>query len=224
MISKCEGIILKCFPFKESDLILKVLTREKGIASFIMKGGQSSKRRGGTPLGPLIHAELTYFQGNSELLQLREAVLIDGFASLRESYDHLEAALLMIKKVLVSQIGQKPAPNIFNLLHYYLKRLPALDTPRILSCSFTLKVLLHEGLFDPVNRCSVCREDLAELLLSEGQSFCPLHAPGQAQSFTLDEAGRLMLLAYGRDFNALAACPWDSSLEEKIEAIFSVAF
>jgi DNA repair protein RecO (recombination protein O) len=64
------AFILHRFAFQESDLILKVLTKNHGIISVIAKGARRSKTRTQGCFEPFILLELTYF-GKSDLKKLK---------------------------------------------------------------------------------------------------------------------------------------------------------
>ena len=44
MLVKSEGIVLNCILFAENDLIVKVLIKDIGLVSFLVKRGLKNKR------------------------------------------------------------------------------------------------------------------------------------------------------------------------------------
>jgi DNA repair protein RecO (recombination protein O) len=223
MLLKEKGIILSTLPFQDHDLILKALTPEKGIASFLMKGGQSSKRRGGTSTDPLTEVEITYFQGKSTLYSLREITLLNPFLPLRESWDHLEVAMRLLQKIQATQMEGKPSLNLYHLFAFYLANLHKAPSPNHIYSSFLLKLLRHEGLFGPATTCSTCNEELLELRLFGMESFCLKHAPKESLLFTLKETEQIMLLAFCRNLPEIIHSPLEAGLHEKIETLFELA-
>lgn len=47
---KTRAIVLHRFPYSDSSFIVKALTEESGIVSFIVKGGKKKNLRSGEPL------------------------------------------------------------------------------------------------------------------------------------------------------------------------------
>ena len=45
MIYKTKGIVLRTFPYSESSSIVKILTQEFGVKSYILKGGRKTKTK-----------------------------------------------------------------------------------------------------------------------------------------------------------------------------------
>jgi DNA repair protein RecO len=223
MFEKSEGIILSINPFQEHDLIFKLITPKFGIISLFLKGGQSSRRRGGTPITPLSKIEATFKRGNSTLFSCREVTLIDPFLKLRASFDSLEAALQMLQHLNFHQMEENRGEKLYQLLQCYLNNLPQAKSPSTLCASFKLKLLCHDGLFGPQTSCSHCGEKLAELMLFGGESFCSAHAPVNSESFTLDETEQLMLLAFSRSIAELCSIQIDPSLNKKIDTLFDLA-
>lgn len=136
---KIEGICLQAIPYLEKGRILKVFTLQSGLTTLFWK-------KGAAPLSPFCHAECVVKKGKGEMHTLVEASLLDPFLEMRNSYASLIKAGKIAKDLLRSQLLGKSTPALYLLLLSYFKKIGTFSNPAILSTSFQLKLLLHEGL------------------------------------------------------------------------------
>ena len=132
-------------------MIVHGLSPQGEKVSFIARGALRSKKRfGGGILEPTHFVQFTYKEAASGSLNvLNEATLINDFAALRRSYDHLEVALHAIECVgQVSQEGDHNSEFLFNLLGHTLKTLETAENPSILKMHFHLKFLFQQGVIE----------------------------------------------------------------------------
>lgn len=138
-----QGLLLQSIPYLGRKKILKVFTPEHGLISLFAQK---------TTLDPFALAEWVFRKTQKELYPLLDETLIDPLLHLRESYASLFAAGSIAQDLFRTQLPHKKAPELFDLLLIYLKKLPL--APELLSASFRLKLLLHEGLLshdpDPI--------------------------------------------------------------------------
>jgi len=67
-----EGIVLKKTDYSESSIIIKLLTENEGVKSFIYPGAKNKKKKGNI-IRPMAILSVTYYQrGNSNLLTVSE--------------------------------------------------------------------------------------------------------------------------------------------------------
>lgn len=219
-IESTQGIILRATAFKEKDYILTVLSPDHGL----MKIYQSRKgKKTGNHYAlstPLTCAEFLFSRGRGNLLRFQDGSVLEEHLALRKSLPHLEAACEMVNKILEIQWPGKPSPELFQLLLYFLKRLPDAEDPRPLLQSFLLKTLRLEGLLSLQPLCSHCGEENDKLFLAEGQSFCQAHRPDYHLDFSEEESQVLLVLAWSRSLQDLLAAPYLPDLDQKISALF----
>lgn len=181
-----EGIVLDVIPYRDNDLVVSVFTKDHGLVKLMLKG---RKRRGAW--SKLSRGEFLVTKGRGDLWRCHEAVVVDTYVSLRQSFEHLSCAIAFLDAVRRSQMPEKPAIQLYQLMLCYLERLPEMMCPQTLACSYYLKVLRHEGL--------LCVED-------------PL--------FTAEEQIVIVELAHGRSFAAMAATKVPELLFDKIKVFF----
>ena len=98
---KTRAIVLHRFPYSDSSFIVKVLTEESGIVSFIVKGGKKKESPFRGALDPLALSEVVFRQNpNTELQFIKEATLLDWRKDLRNDLLCLAKAQVITEMIL----------------------------------------------------------------------------------------------------------------------------
>lgn len=98
---KTRAIVLHRFPYSDSSFIVKVLTEESGIISFIVKGGKKKESPFRGALDPLALSEVVFRQNpNAELQFIKEATLLDWHKDLRNDLLSLAKAQVITEMIL----------------------------------------------------------------------------------------------------------------------------
>jgi DNA repair protein RecO (recombination protein O) len=172
---RTEGIILRIFPFRDYDQILVLFTQDAGIIKLIYKGSRSKKRGVQGICMPLTRVEVVFKEKQSELFVCQEMALLDSYRSLRKQLAYLEAGCDLLQLLYTTQLVGKPAPQLYALLKFYLEKIPY-SHPELLTTSFRLKLLKHEGLITFPLQCGQCQEILlTEAYFHQGELFCHAH-------------------------------------------------
>lgn len=222
-IYRIEGVILQTLPFGNYDQIITVFTDGEGVCKFLVKGAYSSKYGKGGNTAPLTRAEFDYTKGKSELYLCRGISIIDQHLHIRQNLSTLEAACDMLKTILVSQLTEKPASELYQLLMHYLGKLPQAKDPGAISASFRLKTLRYEGLIRLEPVCSHCGSTTNTYAIAEGECFCREHAPYYTVHFNQEESALLEQLAYSKHFSQLAVLCTSSNFSDKIKQLFQAS-
>ena len=114
---KTRAIVLHRFAYSDSSFIVKALTEECGVVSFIIKGGKRKESPFKGALDPLALSEVVFRQNpNTELQFIKEASIIDWHGELRNSLMNLAVAQVMAEIVLRYAPPATPIPEEFTLL------------------------------------------------------------------------------------------------------------
>jgi DNA repair protein RecO len=142
---KTTGLLFHSIVYLGQKRILKVLTPETGLLSFLAK-------RAIAPVftTPFVFAEWVYQKKERELYPLNDASLFDDLSLLKKSYPHLLAAGQIAQDLLRTQLPGKPCPELFTLALACLRKLPLFPDPAPLLSMFRLKLLFLEGLISDV--------------------------------------------------------------------------
>jgi DNA repair protein RecO (recombination protein O) len=209
---KSIGILLQAIPYLGQGRILKVFTKDFGLITLFTK-----KKNLGSLTSPFCIGEWVYKKGLSDLYTLKDASLIDPLLPLRSSFAHLSCAGQIAQEILKSQLSSQKAEALYELLSCYFKQIHYFENPQVLSMSFRLKLLLHEGLLSIQSQCSRC-EEMANHL-SEGESFCLIHAKVNSVAFSKEEWDQLELMTFAQKFSLLQKVEVDTALIEKMGLI-----
>ena len=168
---KDTGITLQATAFREKDRILKVLTRQRGVVSLIIKRISPKRNILARLAAPFSFGEFVYKTGRGEIGLLLEGDLQQANLALRQKLIFLKTAQNMCQVILKTQMPHKPAPALFLLLKSYLAQIPIFTDLAVLLSSFKLKILLYEGLLsvekeDPLLPLAVAKS-FAELLANK---------------------------------------------------------
>jgi len=121
-VIKTRAIVLHRFAYSDSSFIVKALTEECGVVSFIIKGAKRKESPFKGALDPLALSEVVFRQNpNTELQFIKEASIIDWHGELRNSLMNLAVAQVMAEIVLRYAPPATPIPEEFALLEQALK-------------------------------------------------------------------------------------------------------
>ena len=131
---KSRAIVLHRYAYSDSSWIVKALTEECGIVSFIVKGGKRKESPFKGALDPLALSEVVFRENpNAELLFVKEATLLDWHKDMREDLLKTAKAQVMTEIVLRYAPAGVPLEGEFALLENALAALsiPANNAPDI---------------------------------------------------------------------------------------------
>ncbi len=212
MEEKIQGVCLQAIPYLGKSRILKLFTQEAGFLTLM------SKKSSLAALSPFCIAECVYKKRQSEIYTLIDGSILDSLLGLRQSYPTLTAAGAIAQDLLRSQLPGKAAPGLYDLLCSYFIKLPQFENPAILSASFRLKLLLHEGLLALEDECARCSSQAS--MLTQGESVCRSHASLPSFAFDKEEWQTICHLTFTRQFSLLQKIDLSSSLQKTIDALF----
>lgn len=220
-----EAVILRVIPYGDHDRIMIAFSREKGLIKLFAKGATRPKSPYHGICSPLHRAEFVYQWRQSEIHGLKEGRLRDAYTGLRNDLACLAAACAMVQALSSSQMLWKPAPRLYDLLTFYLERLPQIPDPRVLSDSFYLKLLMHEGLLQPTQHCHQCGTPLqGDAAALDGIWSCEQHrSPGAGHLlFSSEDLSYIQVIQNSRSFSTLCDCRSVDYLSLKLSAFFKM--
>lgn len=191
-LKNTEGIILNVIPYQNFDQILTLFTPERGLLKFFCKKSKTKSQR----FAPLTKVEVIYIEKKSELFVCEEINPIQSYLNLRNNLSHLQASCDLLRDVYSTQFVDKPAPLLYQLLNFYLDKISVIQDPYVLSLSFKLKILKHEGIFD-----------------WEANSYT---------EFAPEEIELLNLLAHTQSYQPLSQVVLPNNFREKVEKLFYI--
>ncbi len=212
-VEKCTGIVLSVLDFKESDQIATLFSPGGLVKIFV-------KRRRLPIITPLTEGEFHYVTGRGDLHRFRDGTIHQQNLRLRERYENIEAAGICVQAILKSQWPGKPAPHLYNLLRYFLHKIPEVERPLDLATIFLTKTLKHEGLLQQTESCAFC--DVKPSHRFGGERVCSIHAGPKALQLTEQQEAFFMQIAEGRSLSDLLNHPIE--INTQIAQLFEQAF
>jgi DNA repair protein RecO (recombination protein O) len=215
-----EGIILKVIPFRDYDQILVIFTQEAGLIKVLTKKNRSKKGAKDRYM-PLTKVEVIYQEKQGEIFNCQEVAILDIYRNLRTELSHLQVACDLLQILYQTQLLGKPAPQLFALVEFFLKKIPQTKFPDILTLSFRLKLLKHEGILTSPLVCSVCVDALNTLaFFYKGEWFCPKHYPFNSSALDEKELKIFYHLLDSKHYQDLAEMSIFPQTKIKIEKYF----
>lgn len=87
MLKESEAIVLRTYPFRESDLLVTLFTRNEGKVRGVARAAKKSRRRFGGALEPLTYVKVTYEdRERQELVRLDACEVIESPLTSEVSY------------------------------------------------------------------------------------------------------------------------------------------
>lgn len=189
-----EAIVLAAFPFKEHDTIVTLFSKEKGLLKLFVKGTRTPSYLKNVLTSPLTVGEYAYSPGKGDLGRFIEGAVIEQHLELRSTFEVLQTAVRLVDVILRSQLPEKRAPALYELLLAFLKKLPEVGCHETFYTAFLLKVLKHEGI---------------------------LELPPKELGLTESDNTLFLSLVAVRSFQAMETYKVSSSLVYKVEALFA---
>ncbi len=177
-----EGIVLWHGRHGERGHVLHLLTAEEGIVHLYFRQAIKSRE---AAIDDLIRGEFIYREGKGDLKDLREWKPLEYFDKLRGSYKLLEQATAMMRALRRLLQPDFPFPKLYRLTRFFLNQLPEVEVPELLTASFYLRLLRHEGLLQLPFRCHHCQTILSTFSFDGKEMFCQSHS--SITAITIDE-------------------------------------
>lgn len=209
------GFVLHTFPYKETSLIVEVLTRDYGRLPLIAKGAKRphSHLRGALQTFQPLSLGWT---GKTEVRTLTAADWVGGMLPLEKSA--LLCGFYANELLLKFLMRDDPHPAMFDFYVKILNRLAHGEAPQIVLRQFELCLLRESGLLGELTRCTETRQPVladawyvldpergarpahdADMLVRVlGKTLLDMQAEDYRDSVTLQQSKQLMrqLLAY----------------------------
>ena len=196
-----NGIVLRATDYRESDRILNVLTKERGLVAVTARGCRKPSSKLSSIASQFCYGEMEVAERAGKL-QLSSATLLESFYSIRESYEQLLAATHAV--TAAERISEKENPNddLFLLLYHALSVISyGENDPRDTELLFLAKLLKLEGVAPVLTRCVRCGRALTkerEIHFSNsfGGALCDGcgSAYGTVSALSLEAFRRMMLV------------------------------
>jgi DNA repair protein RecO (recombination protein O) len=157
-----DAIVLDCYDYGESDLIVTLFSRAQGRLTAIAKGAKKSKRRFVNKLELFSFLHILYdVKPGRNLAFLEDADLHTSFINLRQRVDLYTAASIIREALLVATKEDEADEQIFRLSLWALHQCNLFQQPRLTITLFLIRLLAYLGYRPNMENCHRC-EKLAD--------------------------------------------------------------
>lgn len=152
-------ITLRAYDLGESDKILVLFSREKGVLRAVAKGIKKTTCKFGGRLDSLNVNELLLREGRN-LNTISQCETIKIFPHLRLDYDKLIYSLFLGELVLLLTNEEEPVEEVFDLLIYTLETMQFTHNPLMHTIWFEMHLLTILGYKANLTSCDICQEEV----------------------------------------------------------------
>jgi DNA repair protein RecO (recombination protein O) len=155
MYSVRDGFVLRAVKYKDSDLILTVLTADAGKITVTARGARRHSSPLIAPSQLFAYSRMTLWQRGGHL-HLMEAELLDAFEGLREDIERMALAGWIAE--LSGVLATEDSPSvILSLTRGALYALSALKKePALVKAAFEFRLMAESGYLPHLDDCAVC--------------------------------------------------------------------
>lgn len=156
MLKESEAIVLRTYPFRESDLLVILFTRLEGKVRGVARAAKKSRRRFGGALEPLTYVKLTYEdRERQELVRLDACEVIESPLTSEVSYPRA-VALGHVAELLDELLPDREANDaVFRLALSVLVQLKGQELWKPLTY-FELWMARLMGYLPDLSECLTC--------------------------------------------------------------------
>jgi len=152
-----DAVVLRTYKSGEADRIVVLWTKLHGKVRVIAKGARKTSSRLGATLETLACVNVDLVKTRGDLYVARHVVHTERMATLRSSYDRINAGYAVVEVVDAIPSDDVADEGIYDLL---VRVLLALDdeefSPSLVPTSFFFKLLVHDGSAPVVDSCVSC--------------------------------------------------------------------
>ena len=213
-----DGIVLRASPAGESDLLVVLLTGDRGVVSAFAKSARRPKNKLHAGSCVFSYGSFTFFEGSSAL-KMTECEPLENFFDLRNDITSLAAAQYLCE--LTSRLAPKETPAreilrlLLNTLHFMTK--PERN-PLILKSVFELRFASLSGYMPDLVACAECGEfetDPMYFDFDSGLLYCKSCRKNGANELSLKTVDAMRHICYA-PMNRLFSIKPDKQTAEKL--------
>lgn len=155
-VVRSEALVVRVVEYRESDLVLTLMTRAEGKVAAMARAARKSRKRFGGTLEPMHTIEVTYEDRGGELATLKDARLLVVRHNLTKSLEALDAAGRGLRWLRHVCPPRTPEPGAFDAALGLLDALDAGEPPTPRLVLFGMRLLADVGYAVDFVRCVRC--------------------------------------------------------------------
>ena len=167
-----EALILRKMPFRDSDLILSLFTRDVGRVSGLARSAKNSTKRFGGRLEPFVHISVSLKEGRGGMKIVEDVETVRAFSSFMDNIELFTWGSFLLEYADALLPQETPNEELFDLLINTLVELDSKKSvlPHVLA--FQLDALSISGYAPNLESCVDCGADI------KGESYFSIKRGG----------------------------------------------
>ena len=166
------GIVLKQSDYKNNDALIKVLTKEYGKLTIVVKGIRKATSKHSSSCMPFCTSEFIFdYKFNQSIYNLKKASIINNNFKIYDSLDKLATANVIVQLVDKSCLDLICEKELFEVCDYLLKKINDNYNVYNCICLMLVKVLKMNGIVPNVCGCINCGSEIISNLSINGGGF-----------------------------------------------------
>ncbi|MEK6224498.1 MAG: DNA repair protein RecO [Thermodesulfobacteriales bacterium] len=167
-----EALLLRKTPYRDSDYILSLFTKDLGKISGIAINAKNSMKRFGARLEPFVHLRVRFKETGREFKLIQDTETIQVFPGFIEDIELFTLGSLLLETTDILTPRESPNEEMFDLLSNALKNMNSKESPLPIVLQFQLQALSISGYEPNLYSCAKCGEAI------EGDSYFSINGGG----------------------------------------------
>lgn len=171
MNDRIEALVLKVDPYKESDGLLQVLSKEHGKLTVLAKGILKGSSKNASSVQPITHCNMV-LDLKDPISLLHSAAIIDFYRPVKEDITRLSVASLICEIAMQVSSSNQPDNYLYEITKDSLSACSQYP-PFLVGCLYVSLILKEMGISPMVDGCVVCDDTkVSAISVSEGGFVC----------------------------------------------------
>ena len=166
------GIILKQSEYKNNDALIKVLTKEYGKLSIVVKGIRKATSKNSSSCMPFCTSEFIFdYKYNQSIYNLKKSSIVTNNFKIYDSLEKLSACNVIAQIIDTTLPDMHKDSELFEICDYLLKKVNLNVDIYMCICLILVKILKINGIVPNVKCCINCGNEVISSLSLQGGGF-----------------------------------------------------
>ncbi len=176
-LKEVEGLIFKRERYKEADLLVKILTKQEGIITLVVRGALRPKSRLSTSVMNFSYGSYVIYTRGKGLSNLRTYKKVKQFTHLYSDLRETAYASFILDLIDHAFVEYQPVGKYYQLAFLALQKIDAGFDPEMITQIVQMKLLAAYGVEPELRQCLICGkvEGIFDYSIKLGGIICSDH-------------------------------------------------
>ncbi len=167
-----DALLLRKIPYRDSDFILSLFTKDLGKISGIARNAKNSIRRFGARLEPFVLFTVSFKDTGRDFKLIQDTETVQVFSSFMENIELFSLGNLLLETTDALTPRESPNEEMFEILTQALTEMNSKQSPLPIVLEFQLRALSISGYEPNLHSCAKCEKPI------EGDSYFSINGGG----------------------------------------------